>query len=200
MNAMDFGKLTNISEDEVKRLESFVQRADELLQRRIFKKGLPKTKLSWGFQAQPETIKSEFPDEEDFRSALLDLRLFYMTREDIQFYRVSGTLCKTLADDTLREHVKSIREIYKQNLEGCPLGIRINGKKQLTGEKVLDMYFNGRYFHPDEDKSNKLSYFEDRVFPEYLKYNLISVVKQMVLCIRELKIIIEEALKPSSNG
>ncbi|MFC1715370.1 hypothetical protein ACFL6S_17005 [Candidatus Poribacteria bacterium] len=200
MDAMDFGKLTNISRAEVKRLESFVQRANELLQRRIFKEGLPKTKLSWGIPVKSGAVKSEFPDEEDFRSALLDLRMFYMNKEDTHFYSICNILYKTLADDALREYVKSTREIYQQNLENClPLGIKVNGSEQLSGKKVLDMYFYGRYFHDKKDKRDRLGYLEDRVFPEYLKYNLISVVKQMVLCIRNLKIIIEKALEPSSD-
>ena len=196
---MDIGKLRNIDKSEVEELKRFIQEANELRQRRIFKGEIISIKFTLKIPEFAAT-NVKFPDEEDLRSALMHLRLFYMKNEPLYFYHISNILYPSLIDDELKDCMKSIKERYKGNLE-CNIGLGPrDGPKRITRRYLIDLFFYGRYFHVHEDNRRELVSLESRYSPEMLKRSLLIAISNIVGIVTDLKTIAEEALGENWKG
>jgi hypothetical protein len=190
---MNIGKLNNISQSEIDSLQLFVVRANELLERRMFAEGIPELKIDTTVKLGKEiTVETNFPDEEDFRSALLAIRLFYSNDEPTQFNKICNILYKKLVDNDLKDRVNQVRECYKGNLN--QVVINGTGNDKVTNDKLICLYLNSRYFHSDSKKSQELECLENSVPHGHIEFELRDALLNAAECIFIMKHIIEESL------
>jgi hypothetical protein len=190
---MNIGKLNNISPSEIDSLQLFVVKANELLGRRMFTEGMPELEINTTVELGKEiTVETKFPDEEDFRSALLAIRFFYMNDEPTCFFKVCNILRKTLIDNDLKNQVDQVRSCYKCNFD--QVAINGTGNNKVTNEKLIDLYLNGRYFHSDSKKSQELECLENSVPHGHIEFELRDALLNAAECIFIMKHIIEESL------
>jgi len=208
---MPSAKAKNIDDSNMDRLRLFVRKTEELSKRRMFSQGLPRVHARIKFNPKTGiTAETEFPDEEDFRSALMDLRVFYMQNEPIHFYRVCDILNQILCDaklverlkpvkDKLTGRLKRVRDQYGDSLGKYPMGVdfKRKGKDEgLTGKQLIDLYFYGKYFHvKNEKKRRELEEWESSTAQAIHKGVLITAMNNIALSIFQLQDIVSEVLK-----
>ncbi len=95
-------------------------------------------------------IQSHQPAEEDLRSCLVTLRQFLMDKEPVFILRIYNIAQLHLASDELRKHLQDSRRLLSKFQKQGPLRVEINGK-ELTPERITDLWINGYYFHNDAD-------------------------------------------------
>jgi len=190
--------------ERLERLRLFIAEARKLSERRMFKEDLPRVvSVHQEFHKTGEVITTEFPDEEDFRSTLMSLRLFYQNNEPIHFYSVCNMLYQMSIDDRLKGRVAFIRQEYKRALDCCPIRLIVPESRggppvEVSGKDLIDMYFYTRYFHTadkHEEKRLRLEQLEHNVQPEMLKFNLIMAVKTIARCVFALQDVAERAIE-----
>ena len=98
-------------------------------------------------------ITVDVPDHEDFRSYLLDLRPFTLSREDVHFASIGNILERTLTDDTLKERARANRRAWREAFEGT--GDFIIRSRCYRTEDFFDLIVNGRLFHRDLEKKRE---------------------------------------------
>ena len=95
------------------------------------------------------------PDEELFRSFILDVRKLYMESEATSFKKMFPIFMKYVSADEKIE-LQKCQSDYEENLTiSFPAGIPV--KESKTIKDILDDWFYGHYLHEDEKKKDTLS-------------------------------------------
>lgn len=97
------------------------------------------------------------PDEDHFRSFMLDFRPFTMSGERIHLGRIMNVLEQYLTDTELRDAVRDVRRQWKLAQRGM-VGLVIN-QRNYTADTVLSLFVNGYYFHHDSEKRELVESF-----------------------------------------
>ncbi|MBO8128972.1 MAG: hypothetical protein H0Z39_07210 [Peptococcaceae bacterium] len=184
----------NLASCEKRSLTTFCDRAKALMSRRMLKNGLPKIELKETISLNPPTFECEatLPDEEEFRSFLIDLRTFISEKEPNYFYKVYNILHRKLNDKALKDKLVLVRKEFSQALKQGPISI-INGTKKYTPKYIINLYLNGRYFHDDEEKRIELEELEHSLGGEAeLKFIFHECARKLIKCIYILHQLIRE--------
>jgi len=120
----------------------FLQQADRLSKRRLMKSGLD-TSLAITAGSGPPTVTWRRPDEEDFRSFLVDLRPFIAEGEPVFLDRVFNLIERHVTNLKLREEARHSRKILGDVREGADLHL-----EDRTPARIADAYVDGT-FHVD---------------------------------------------------
>jgi hypothetical protein len=129
------------------RLELFVERADELRDLRLVQ-----DMWNWEYAMRwnPQSgYNLELPGQDaDARRSFASLfRQFLMNDEPINVGRICSYLDSHLADDHVKQQVRTLRKRWNNVLQGRTGGQLVLKGKELTPQHVLDLWFNGAYMH-----------------------------------------------------
>lgn len=133
-------------------LQLFIEQVEKLRQRRIFADGLPKLTLHLAVIGE-SSVRMEIPDQEDFRSFMLDFRRFTLDQEDVHFLRICNILGRDLTDTELQAANSSNRAAWKEAFEGD--GEFIYGASLYRVKDFFNLVVNGRMFHLDRAKADE---------------------------------------------
>jgi hypothetical protein len=133
------------------RLRHFVAVVEHCIGRRAIQEGTLKAtfKLETA-QGKSMELTTDFGDEEDVRSLLLDFRKLIAPKDDAHFTSICNIiemLDNPCVDDDLLEYNRTNRASWKQALAG-QLRFVYNGRT-LGGEDFLGTLINGLWFHSD---------------------------------------------------
>jgi hypothetical protein len=151
---------------ERERLQLFIARVEELLERRLVTSGNLSANLNikWAVD-QPLSFRSSEPDDEDLRSFLTVFRQFVMKSEPVFVNYIVNVLMRELAGGIWRQHLDEARNHWTRSFKDGSRKLIIN-ERHLSPETVLDWWINGQYFHSDERKRKELASLDpmSRVF------------------------------------
>ena len=141
-----------------------------------------------GFKA-----RTPAPDEEDYRSFLLDFRFFVAKREPTHLGKILGLLEQRLTSDQLRDANRSNQQQWRQSLRGSVMELHIN-EARYRAEDYLDAFINGVYFHSADARQRALldgalaEGGAGRFFAERIVANLVLEVTELVICTRNVAV------------
>jgi hypothetical protein len=139
----------------------YVKRTEEVLETQAVQQGAFSIELSLKFsQAQGLTTMSREPNEELLRSFLLTFRQFVSEKEPVFVNAIANILWKNLRSDELRGMLEDTREQWRQACRQGPMRVIIDDE-HLTPADALDLWINGKYFHSDKRKVERI----DRLDP-----------------------------------
>ncbi len=139
--------------------------------RRTFSDGVPAIKYAMTLGGPSYTFDMATPDEEDYRSFLLDLRPFLLQQEPVYFERVSADLHRRLTDERMRDDCARNRADWKRTLSG-PEVFDVNGRVY----KAIDLFEMVAYsdlFHLDDSRRRELALLP-RTLQDVARYNVYS--------------------------
>lgn len=145
----------------VEHLNLFVQKVEQLQGLRIFEEGNWQSSftLSWE-RAKGMTLGAKQPDEELFRSFLLDFRRFITqgAKGDQRLYlpHVFNVAHQAIRSEELRGRLVEARAEWRKTVEHGNVALVWNGKR-LSPEEIADYWINGWYFHDDAGKREFLT-------------------------------------------
>jgi hypothetical protein len=145
----------------VEHLNYFAQRVEQLQQLRIFDEGNWRSSftLNWD-RAKGMTLGAKQPDEELFRSFLLEFRRFITQgpRGDQWLWlpRVFNTAHQNITSEQLRGFLVEAREHWTRATRSGDIALVWNDKPMPPAE-IADLWINGWYFHDDPAKRDFLS-------------------------------------------
>lgn len=136
-------------------LSLFRCRADELTRLPVIKNGFnPGVTIQWDRMSGLRFERRE-PDEDRVRSLVLLLRQFISDGVPIYIGKIYNVLHQRLKSEELKGYIANSRDAWKQACKA--LGVKLDFRGgQLTPEHIADLWFNGHYFHSDEDKTREL--------------------------------------------
>lgn len=187
---IDFNSLPS---DDKLRIATFLRTADRLRSSDLFQGGLYGMKYTLSVNVDKNSVEEKFdrPPEKDVRDALLDVRKFVAKRETEFLLSVCNLIYQRLESQTIRDDLAKIRRVFKDSLSGLQgtSSVRVGFRKSpddepeyLEPEYVIDLYFNGHYFHSDPDKAPRLTYLEDRI-GGMLVYSFLESITNIAQCI-----------------
>jgi hypothetical protein len=94
---------------------------------------------------------STLPDADSVRALFVAFRHLLAQQSDTHFAKVCKALHRMQLTDEEREVLKKCRALWKDVLRTDPLKLVVNGD-DISPERMIDLYFNGRDFHRDRDK------------------------------------------------
>jgi hypothetical protein len=177
-------------------LRFFVSQAQQMLNRPL----LTSNGLQGGFSLSfNHTTGLRFtapePDEEQFRSFMLDFRPFTMNSERIHLGRTMNLLEQYLSDTELRDAVREVRSQWKLAQRGM-VGLVIN-ERNYSADAVLSLFVNGYYFHHDSEKRELVESFGE-IGKWLARRTFIDMVIDGVRVIAAIRNIILEAFTRSA--
>lgn len=162
--------------DPARRLDLFIQRAEELRTSRAVQKGLKNhLEVKWE-KTKGLRIEADQPDAEDLRSFLVPFRKFLMSGEPI-FLDGMFNLCDLcLTDKELKERVREEREEWKRVRRRPWISLEIDGER-LTPERIADLWINGLIFHDNEAKAQAFERMsKEALAVTFLKHQFLDFV------------------------
>ncbi|MCA2216907.1 hypothetical protein [Jidongwangia harbinensis] len=159
-----------LSPERVFRL--FVERTEKMKRRRIFDDGVPRIAYKQTVGGSNYRFELSAPDEEDYRSFLLDLRPFLLVGDPIHFEYVHNLLAKRLTDKALLADCRHNRKDWDRVKRGHE-AFNING----VSYEAIDFFqavAYGDIFHVDADKRAWLATLPQSV-QDWARFNLYSV-------------------------
>jgi hypothetical protein len=173
------GKQNRSELTPVKQLGLFVRRAKNLKRRACFdsiSNYRSSVTMSW---KQGEDIKISNlikPDEESYRSYLIDFRHFLLNDSHVQVSRILNIVINRARHIAYREELIKLQSDWKEinkRLHGMSRDTE-NGLVPIhTGYELFMMWLNGTIFHPDVDAENmfsSLGLLMDVIEVEYAKH------------------------------
>lgn len=146
-------------------------------------------------------FENNFPDIEYIRSLASLVRQFYNNDDSISFLHICNIICnpKNNYSTKIVENTTEARAAWKNLLQigkdaPSPSGaVLVFDNQTFTTAKLLDLYFNSKFFHAKIDKHKLLRKAEVPGFNEQMQMNLIDVLQKMgVLILWFDKNVIEE--------
>jgi len=185
--------MTHELSDQQRLLKDFLYRANELSKRQLLINGIPKIAFAIGDEGNDLNL----PNEEYFRSMLMDLRVLTSENEPIQFYKIYNIVYQLIKnDESTEKHLKGIRAKYSNCLKRPPwtLGFFI---PESDPENFLKLWLNApgaTYFHADRDRQKDFEKLKKEVGEKGARYALHVIAYELVRCIFDLKQFIESEL------
>jgi hypothetical protein len=168
-------------------LRKFRDKARELKDHADFFKNIS---INFKFGDISTEINKNIPDYKIIKACLMDFRPFILNEEAINFYRICKLICNSSkgVDQSLIDKTKEAKKAWsslhdKSHSKPLVGGIGFNafGKNFKQGE-ILDMWLNGKYFHPTDQEKKKYKELE-RVsvhpFSDLLEIDFIDTVQKM---------------------
>jgi len=180
------------TEKEIQKLRVFLYRAQELKKRRLFKDGYPKHFLEV-YIGKSIGYKTIFPDEDDFRSMLIDFRTFLLQKEPNHFNSVCNLLYTKLESNELKKQIAEIRASYKTTLEQSYIGYTFIDK-EFNPEDNLDYWLHELLFHTGQKIDVISKRFNESKKP-LLKYDFVTTVLDLSGYIFSLSTVISQILQ-----
>jgi hypothetical protein len=142
---------------------------------------------------EPTKFTVSLPNEDSLKSLLVSFRPFYLNNEPSNFNRVINIIKKYCRDTEIQVIADSYIDGWKHALFNNV--IQVSDKDGLiTASRIFDLWFNGHYFHSNEDKNEKLQSIKSVITEDFAKYlmvdsvyNCIEVIKQIYPGIQKLK-------------
>lgn len=138
------------------RLDLYVKRVNELIATQAVQTGAFNIQLSFQF-AREQGLKtaSREPNEELLRSFLLTFRQFVSDKEPVFANGIANICWQELRSDELRGHLEAARRRWFKACRAGPLKVVID-EDHLSPENALDIWINGKYFHNDKRKAERI--------------------------------------------
>ena len=150
----------------------FIEQTEKMKKRRIFADGIPRIAYKTKIGGANYSFELSAPDEEDYRSFLMDLRPFLLKEESVHYESVHNLLYQRLSDEELKDCCRHNRNDWDYVKRGVEV-FNING----VTYSAIDFFFAvayGEMFHLDEDKREWLSAMPQSV-QDWARFNVYSV-------------------------
>lgn len=170
-------KLTsNPTEDEWRCIDVFNYRADLLGATRLSRN--PQISAIQGrtmLSQRGLSFQGSLPPEDALTEHLLAFRHFVLQREPCYFQRVVSILARNAREDDAQEAFQWLKERWNAALFDGAIEISSH-RGRITAGKLIDIWFNGHYFHNDCAKGAELRELW-RLFSEPMtKYLLVEAI------------------------
>lgn len=155
--AMHLDHITfDLSEGDATALKSFLEAYNLLSNSKPGKEGIP-IKLELNHKiGQATEIIAELPDDDTLAILLHRLRPFILTNEPGSFDKVMGILGRKIAQQDVRNLLKSNRMLYDGRLAQSQLRLKSSGTV-VNSERTLHNWLNSYEYHRDGIKREALS-------------------------------------------
>ena len=141
----------------VEHLNLFVQKVEQLQRLRIFEEGNWRSSFTMNWErTKGLTFGVQQPDEELFRSFLLEFRRFVAKGDPLYLGRVFNVAHRNIRSEQLRGRLVEAREHWRNTTRQGNIALVWNGKP-LPPEEIADLWINGWYFHDDPRKRKFLT-------------------------------------------
>lgn len=141
----------NIISSDRKKITDFIDLVGRI-RARPFMAEFQKNNLFDIIHSRPNAPK---PDEELFRSFIMDVRKLYMEKEPTSFKKMFPVFMQYVSPDEKIE-LQKCQSDYEEILKiSFPAGIPAKEKKTI--KNILDDWLYGHYLHEEEDKKKTLS-------------------------------------------
>ncbi len=145
------------------KIETFLLCVEELQERPYIINGLYEFQFNINVDEESGQLvyESNEVDKEHFRSFLLTFRKFILNNEPSNIDWILSTSRRFVKDnqDELKEVLDELKAVWKYRYRKGAVQIKTSDL-DLTPDYVLDLWFNGQYFHiNDTEKSQQLKEF-----------------------------------------
>lgn len=147
-----------LTKKELDSLRLFHEKVTEINESRIIKTNSLKGEVY--IELNPDGIKKDanLPDEDDLRSLLLLISPLVRTNERTHYNNIISILANNAKNEDTRSYFKLLQERYSASLNS---GLRYGANgKEYSDVDIFKLLINGRYFHCDDNKRDKLKDLE----------------------------------------
>src|SRR5690606_34754865 len=143
--------IPTMKKQERDRLNLFVSIVEKIKNSRFVKEGCRfKFELSYQ-EGQPLQQSISGYDEEEFRSVLMDVRKFTLSKDGLQLDKICTRVARNAKDPKTIKNVEDCKMIYVQLKQRSPaIKLLIDGVEEGT-EAVLQKWLYGHYFHEQDE-------------------------------------------------
>lgn len=151
-----------------------------MLSRRAVRAGLQSSLNIRVYQGEGATFTNHFPDEEDLRSFMLDLRKLLADKSEVQFSRVmhSARVAFNAGADDLS--LTTLPKAWNHALKRSPYKFSAYGRV-WTPELLLDTWFNAELFHTDRDKAEAWARLSESPFAKLVLVHTASTLTTLTM-------------------
>ncbi|MFQ5754036.1 MAG: hypothetical protein ACE5HI_18770 [bacterium] len=132
----------------------------------------------------------KLPDDNTVKSFLMSFRHFYLVKSCVNFGKICNLLRKRIEvinDPIALADLARIHSSYKDALKTRLVDI-ITGKKNYTPKEIIDLWFNGIYFHTDPKKVKEIDkILADPLHKDLFYFFLVGYVITLTNQVTELK-------------
>ena len=167
--------------NDLELLKEFCYRADQILETTVFKEKKLKASINIKYDKGVGTkLKRSGPDYDQFVTLLALLRPFLSTKDDISFKRVYNVVWQLLDEQPLevKECAQSISKAYKELLNKFQIKMVFNNEI-LKPKTIIDVWFNGNYFHQDKIKSEKFKELKNSPMSSSIEFEFQSIFLEL---------------------
>lgn len=182
-----------LSDDELKRIDVFKERANDLAVTIGKYKKVPIAKIGKNVDGDVLCFEANTPDVDFVLILAAKFRFFFAEKEDSYFERVANLIRSKATDDWARNYVDLIRSQYKSAMKekdvtdelGCP----------VSNENIINLWFNSVFFHSDSKKRAALNDVHSRVGECGSLFQLYTAILHCSVYVERLYIVIRYLTK-----
>lgn len=165
----------NLSSEEWDCIDLFKKRVEKLSKTEYFSGRHPiNGKVRFNHQ-EGIVFHCDIPPDHITVEHLTAYRHFCAEKEKCYFPKVLKIIGRYADNDEARATLKAFRIRWENGLFNDAMRLSLNGEK-MTAAMLLDVWFNGEFFHSDNEKIEKLIAMENAFPNDFFKFMLLDAV------------------------
>ena len=150
---------------------------------------------------QPTTIENRSPQADELAAFLMAFPPSYLQKEPTNFYTLADILWRYLDDvdpkEANRQNVAKARERFTEILDKPDIRYEYKNES-ITPRKLIDLWFNGHYFHKDAKTVEEFERLR-KVMGKFFQFIFIDSIFQLSNCVTYLAALATHALAKESS-
>lgn len=163
-------------EEELSALRSFHERMNHLNSCSLMQAGRASIRANMKVSAAGGvSLEVTLPAEAEVAECLMRFRFFYLKKEPTNFLKILGIVRRRARGESVHELVAILSDQWRNSLFKNGASLRM-GKRKISADYVLDLWFNAHYFHGDQKKSVELDRLNSVLSEDFSKYLMLDCV------------------------
>ena len=194
-NFIYFPMKDSIGADEWRRIDIFKERATEYIETlKRLKLGM----IHGSFRRHNDGTYSgslQSPPMHSLKGLYVEFRLLYATGEPSNFRNIANIVARRSGNEMVKKFIKHLVRQARSSLVEDGF-FQIDGRP-MSGEKIIDLWFNAKIFHSDEQKRKELDRLITLLSNDGIKGLFFMAVYDAGLAVKNLYNIIKD-IQPSN--
>ena len=185
--------LNTLTDEEIKMVEAFKERANDLVVAVDKYKNVPISRLGRNADGHVVSFDANTPDVDFVLILAVKFRFFFAQKEMTYFEKFSNLIRNNATDAWARNYIDWIKSHYKfamqQNNVTRDLGCTV------PNQEIINLWFNSEFFHSDSDKRVKLKDIHDEVGKVGSLFQLYTAILHCAIYVEKMYVVVHGLTK-----
>lgn len=169
-------ELEPLTDTQLDQIFLYKEKAEDLAVSQKKYQNIPMATYSKALDGSKMDFKANAPDVDHILNLAVKFRFFYGNKEPTQYEKIVNLLRRNVKDEWARNYLDVTSAHYKVSMKATDASGTCG--HPITNRKIIDLWFNSKFFHSDAEKRVSLTSINQTIGEEASLFQLyVAIVK-----------------------